>query len=443
MNPELKAALEATQKAQADLKLALEAKDKEVSRLGIELGETKGKIDAMVSECQTKLDAAQKQWDEVNAKVNRAEISGPRTNDQLAAEAVEFDRAIRSELTARGKANLYRPVSLDEYKAYKPAFISYMRQGQHAVDRGGADFQSRMSIGSDPAGGLFTPPDILAGIEKIERETSPLLKLADVRTTSRDRIIIRHRVGVSTSRFAGEGASGGETGTPTYGEHEIPVHKIEAEPWISQEDLDDPEVSMEQLLMDDLAEEIGITLANRFVVGESAKCPRGFLKHAAGTPTHADFKKIEQVKSGVSAAFAASPNGPDLFVDLEGKLKVAYCAGARFAMNRNTLAVARKLKDSNGQYQVVKLGQDADGRPVAMINEYPVDLFEDMPDLAASSLSVALANWKKAYVVARRQGMTILRDPLTTKGFVKFYSTQRFGGDVKNFEAIKFGKFIN
>lgn len=442
MNPELKAALEATQKAQADLKLALEAKDKEVSRLGIELGETKGKIDAMVTACNEKLEAAQKQWDEVNAKVNRAEISAPRTGEQLAEEAVEFDRSVRTELAALGKSHLYRPISQDAYKAYKPAFLAFMKHGAHAIDRGGADFSARLSVGSDPDGGLFVPPDILAGIVKIERETSPLMRLADVRPTGRDRVLVRHRTGVPTSRFAGEGASGGETGTPRYGEHEVPVHKLEAEPWITQEDLDDPEVNMEQLLMEELAEEMGITITNRFVVGESAKSPRGFLKHSAGTPTHADFKKVQQVNTGVSANFAASPNGPDIFVDLEGALKVRYRRNARWALNRSVLAKARKLKDSNGQYQVVKTGQDEDGRPVAMINEYPADLFEDMPDLAANSLSLALADWKQAYIIPIRMGMTILRDPLTAKGYVKFYSTQRIGGDVKNFEAIKIAKFI-
>jgi HK97 family phage major capsid protein len=35
----------------------------------------------------------------------------------------------------------------------------------------------------------------------------------------------------------------------------------------------------------------------------------------------------------------------------------------------------------------------------------------------------------------------VLRDPYTSKPYVKFYTTRRTGGGVVNFEALKFLKF--
>jgi len=72
---------------------------------------------------------------------------------------------------------------------------------------------------------------------------------------------------------------------------------------------------------------------------------------------------------------------------------------------------------------------------------YPVVEGEDMPVLAANSLSMAFGDFREAYTIVDRMGIRILRDPYTKKGFVKFYSTRRVGGGAVNFEALKFLRF--
>jgi HK97 family phage major capsid protein len=67
----------------------------------------------------------------------------------------------------------------------------------------------------------------------------------------------------------------------------------------------------------------------------------------------------------------------------------------------------------------------------------PVMQAADMPTPAADSLSIALADFSRAYQIVDRTGVRILRDPFTEKPFVKFYTTKRVGGDVVNSEAIK------
>ena len=80
------------------------------------------------------------------------------------------------------------------------------------------------------------------------------------------------------------------------------------------------------------------------------------------------------------------------------------------------------------------------GQPDTLLG-YPVVEAEDMPDVAADSLSVAFGNFRAGYLIAERTETQILRDPYTNKPFVHFYATKRVGGQVANSEAIKLLKF--
>ncbi len=52
----------------------------------------------------------------------------------------------------------------------------------------------------------------------------------------------------------------------------------------------------------------------------------------------------------------------------------------------------------------------------------------------------AFGDLRAGYTIVERMGVRVLRDPVTAKPFVKFYTTRRVGGDVVNFEAIKIQK---
>lgn len=66
---------------------------------------------------------------------------------------------------------------------------------------------------------------------------------------------------------------------------------------------------------------------------------------------------------------------------------------------------------------------------------------EDMPAIAANSLSLAFGDFGETYTIVDRTGIRLLRDPYTDKPNVKFYTTKRVGGDVVNFDAIKLMRF--
>ena len=72
---------------------------------------------------------------------------------------------------------------------------------------------------------------------------------------------------------------------------------------------------------------------------------------------------------------------------------------------------------------------------------YGVRIDQFVPALAAGSLSLGFGDIKEAYTIVDRMGVRTLRDPFTSKPYIKFYSTKRTGGGAVNFEAVKFVKF--
>jgi HK97 family phage major capsid protein len=143
------------------------------------------------------------------------------------------------------------------------------------------------------------------------------------------------------------------------------------------------------------------------------------------------------VASGVSAAFPAS-NPSDVLVDLIYAVKAGYRQNAVFVMNRKTQSAIRKFKDTTGHYlwqPPAQLGGKAS------LLTFPVIEAEDMPDIAANSLSIAFGDFGRGYLVVDRAGVSVLRDPYTAKPYVLFYTTKRVGGGVQDFDAIKVMKF--
>ena len=107
-------------------------------------------------------------------------------------------------------------------------------------------------------------------------------------------------------------------------------------------------------------------------------------------------------------------------------------------MNRATVKLARKIADTTGEYMWAP--GIANGEPATLMG-YPIASFEDMPNPATGSLSIAFGDMRAAYQIVDRIGIRTLRDPYSAKPYVEFYTTKRVGGDVVNFEALKIINF--
>jgi len=332
-----------------------------------------------------------------------------------------------------------RRTELDALVQYKAAVESYLRVGSENVS---PEIRAQLSVGSNPQGGYWVSPDQTGRLVEKIFESSPMRQHADVVTLSQsDALEGPYEDDEAETGWVGETQARPETGTPTVGEWRIAVFEQYANPRATQKVLDDAGFDVEGWLNRKVGRKLIRTENTAFLLGDGVKKPRGWLTYPTVVTGDAARPRgqIQHVVSGANGAFLADPNGLDPFITMLGQLKTVYRDGSIWVMNRATMAAAMKLKDSNGNYQ---WAPDVTGNAFRFtLFGIPVVEMEDMPDVAADSLSVALAQMQETYTIVDRQGVNILRDPFTDKPYIRFYTTKRVGGDVLNFESIKLMKF--
>ena len=312
------------------------------------------------------------------------------------------------------------------------AFASFLRAGTNGVE------VKAFTGLTDDAGAVAVPREIDAAIDATLASISPIRAIANVVKVGSAGYRKLVTSGGTPSGWASETGARAETATPVFHEIAPPTGELFANPAASQSMLDDAAFDVEQWLAQEIAREFARAEGAAFVSGSGTNQPKGFL--AGPTANTGDAVRawgtLQYVASGASGGFSANPE--EKLIDLVQSLRAPYRQGAAFVMNSATLARIRKFKTSDG----AMLWQPslAAGQPATLLG-YPVVEAEDMPDLAASSLSIAFGNFRLGYLIAERGETGILRDPYTHKPFVHFYATKRVGGMVSNSEAIKLMKF--
>jgi HK97 family phage major capsid protein len=317
--------------------------------------------------------------------------------------------------------------ALREYMAYG-TLPSGFKAGSEGVEI------KSMSTDVNPDGGYLVRPELSDTIVSRIFETSPLRGVANVEQTGSKSIDILIDDNEAAARWAGEGASGGETDTPELGQKVIAAHKIEADPRMTTEMIEDSYLDIEAWLSGKVADKFARTQNSAFVNGDGVNKPRGFLTYAAQAVSGTyERNAINQVAMGTADALNA-----DGLIAVQNALKEEYQAGAVFGMKRTTFGAALQLKGADNYFFSPVLL--ANGQASMQLLGRPVIFMDDMPAVAAGALSVVYADFSQAYTVLDRVGLQVLRDPYSNKGFVTYYTTQRVGGDVTSFDAIAIGK---
>lgn len=396
--------------------------------------EKKGSADPVLDAKLAKIEA---DMQKAQAIADEAALASKRANRIVTDEKGEkIDLDAKSQewagMLARRRGETVPQFDAAGMAAYKTAFDRFLRKGEEIM---GMDERKALSVGSDPDGGYVVNPDTSGRIVEKVFETSPMRAFASIQVISSDALEGLFDLNEASSGWVGETASRPETNTPEIGKWRIPVHELYAAPRATQKLLDDASINMEAWLASKVSEKFARDEAAAFVNGNGVGKPRGFLTYADGTTLPGT---IERFDTGVDGAFAAAPNGGDVLINALYGLKAQYRANATWLMNRATLTLTRKLKDSDGAY--LWSPGIAAGQPATLLG-YPVASFEDMPDPATDSLSIAVGDMREAYQIVDRLGIRTLRDPYSAKPYVEFYTTKRVGGDVVNFEAIKLIEF--
>lgn len=341
-----------------------------------------------------------------------------------AKDAFEWHKA---KLIASGKLGVNTKIepNEEEYKAYCEAFAPYMRSRSEAAMK--PEYQAAMSTGSDPDGGYLVPKTVDSRIINKVYETSNLRALATVVSIGGKELEIPRDEGeFGYGGWVGETTAPTESATSQLGVSKIFAHEMFAEPRVTQNMLEDAGLDIEAWVANKVGDKMARIEATAFFTGTGVNQPRGLLTYANGTTNGT----IEQIVSGGATTITS-----DAIYNLVFSLKDYYTAGSNFVMKRTTVRDVLKLKDGQNNY-LWQMGDIKNGQPSTLLT-YPVVRAEDMPTIAASSLSVAFGDFKQAYTIVERLGITLLRDNLTAKPYVKFYTRRRVGGDVVNFEAVK------
>jgi HK97 family phage major capsid protein len=363
------------------------------------------------------------------------------------ADIVETVSKINADLSQLGKdydeivkrANRPETGSEENTKEYRDAMNLFLRSDDPAGLLG--IHKKAMNSTSDPDGGFLEIPELDRVIERVVPTISAIGRLAaNVTLGNTNKWEKMMKTSGMAMRRVAEGATGGESDTPKYSKVSIEVFPAEVEPWVYQETLDDAYVDLAMDLADEAAIGFAEGAGSEFAIGDGVGKSKGITAYTAVANSNYSWGSVGYIASGSAGAFTTSAPA-DKIVQLQHSLKQQYRPGAVFLMSDATLATIRQMKDGSGNYYLWQ-PDPTTGFGGRLLGS-PVEIDDNMPTIAANSLSIAYGNINRAYRVVNRAGVKLMRDPYTAKGQVKFNFRKRFGGGIYNFEALKLMKFAS
>lgn len=386
-------------------------------------------------------DAFRQANDERLAEIETRLGADPLTEEKLTRIERALDDAQRR--LERAQLDRSRPVlglqdgaSRDPARSeHKAAFDLYVRAGEAA---GLKTLEGKaLSAGAGPDGGYLVPETVETEILRRLAAISPIRSIASVRAISAGQYKQAFSKAGPATGWVGEATARPQTAAPSLAELSFPAMELYAMPAATQTLLDDAVVDIDAWLAEEVESAFAAQEGAAFVNGDGVNKPKGFLASETVDEAIWEWGKLGFVETGAAGAFKTS-DPADCLIELVYALKAGYRQNATFVMNRRTQSAIRKLKDESGAY----LWQPpAVAGQRATLMSFPVVEAEDMPNIAADSLSVAFGDFRRGYLVVDRTGIRVLRDPYSAKPYVLFYTTKRVGGGVLDYDAIKLLKF--
>lgn len=370
--------------------------------------------------------------DERLKQVEQKGYADPLTNEHLSKVNDSIDS--QRERLKRIEVALARPaVESKGFKfesvenvEHKSAFNSYVRKG---IDDKLANLELK-SLTTDATGsngGYLVTANMQSLITGNIAANSIMRRICSVQEISSSSLdVIDDDNAFATAWSASEEAVVADSNNATLSKKAISAFELVAQPKVTQKLIDDGAIDIEAWLAERLAANFLEAEEQAFLTGTGSAQPTGILNYSAGTTS----TTIERVvaDNAVDGAFEY-----DDLMNLYYKLDEKYAKRGSFLMHRSAVQKVRMLKDANNNYiwqPAVLAGQDD------MLLGAPVYQSSFMPVPGDSSLSIVFGDFAN-YQIVDRTGIRILRDPYTSKPYVRFYTTKRVGGDVVRTDAFK------
>ncbi|MBZ9757862.1 phage major capsid protein [Mesorhizobium sp. ESP6-5] len=339
--------------------------------------------------------------------------NAPAGNADPVIEKKDFD-ALKARLDKlEAKAN--RPKAANDNRQpaandndERKAFATFVRSGD-------AGEVKSLGYATPSTGGILAPEQVSASILEKVAEFSPVRSLAQTISMSGPLLQLPRLVDEVTVGEVAETAARPES-EPTFDQIDLKAFEMAVIVPVTRILLEDAQIDLAAYLGNHIARRFGQKEAGWFVKGNGTSQAEGVL-------TSADVAEVE-------ADIAA-----DDLIDLFYSIKTAYSSNGSWLMNRKTMAVVRKLKDTDGSY----IWQPAltAGQPPLLLGR-PVYEGVDMPDPVAGNKAIVFGDFATGYAIADRVGFEIIRDDLTgaANGIVKLHARRRVGGRVVMGEAL-------
>ncbi len=410
-------------------------------------GETKSadfemKLSKMTDQISSVLEANQKleaKNVELDKKTKELEISVARNPNAKAADvdkAIELQQEAMELFIRKGsvKGTADKPCSLDNFVS---DFLEVKKLEMKDLVGSGIEVKSGTSlrVSSDVDGGFLVLPEFGGVVATQVFETSPLRGLAGSVTIATDEYTFVDDYDQVTSGWVGETDARTATQTPQVAKRIIATNEQYALTNQTQKMLEDGIINVESWVTGKISDKFARTENTAFVTGDGVGKPRGFTTYTAGSSSTTYVPgTIQVVNSGSNSAYLYAG-----LVDMVAALKAPYFSGASWATSRSSLGALLKIVDGQSR-PIFNMTYDKNTNTFGNMLGLPMNIFNDMAAVAQNALTLALANWKQAYMIVDRRGISMLRDPYSNKPYVQFYATKRVGGDVVNWEAIKIQK---
>jgi HK97 family phage major capsid protein len=278
-----------------------------------------------------------------------------------------------------------------------------------------------LATDNDTQGGYLVPAPMQGRLIEKLIEFSPVRAEVSVVTISAGNAWEAPAEGATdfTAGKVGERDARPETEAGTLRMERIPVHEFYANPFVTQTMLDDEAFGVEAWISQRVSTRRAVLEGGYHINGTAEGEPEGLL-------TNAD---ITGVNSGATATLT-----PDGLITLIFDLPAPYARNAVFLWHRSTTAAVRKLKDSQNQYLWAP-GLNGATQGTVLGHRYVECL--DMPEVEADAEAVIFGDLRAAYKIVDRKGISLMRDPFSSKPFIEMYFTWRTGGQVVLAEAVR------
>lgn len=376
-------------------------------------------VKALATNLEGKSELSTKNYNEITTKLAKFE----EANQKLVAEKQANDAAF---IELKGKYDVIEKILAkpgagngDKDEVHKQEIKSLEKWLQLGSENLSVEQKNFLRSDVDTAGGIFVPVQQDTDIIKAITEVSPMRSVAKVSTINTKRKTKPVRTTLLDVTVNGQ-AMTIPNSKSAYDLAAINVHNLGVIVDITTDELEDATIDFEGEILRDVLERVAQLEGMLMVKGDGNNTIQGFM--ASGIISQ------EQVSgSGSAITFEG-------VLRLAGKVKVGY--NPIYAMNNKTLVELRCQKDSTGQF-LWQPGNMQAGIPNT-IGGYSYAIMPDLDDIAANAYPVVFGDFKKAYEIVDRRGLTVTRDPysLASSQKVRFVFTKRTGGGVILKEAL-------